>query len=248
MTAPTNPKRRSIVLIVVIALALVIAGLLGTELYARHHAGSVVADAVQCEIQDSATVSFSAAPPVLLQYLSGHYTKISVHTAGNQVRQAKGMTVDLDVEDIRLNSTADSKGTIGSIDGTVTWSTDGIKASIQDAVPGLGSVLAHDVTTDTSAGTVELKGLLDGLTLKPEIVDGGLSLKIVKLSLLGHSLSQNDAQSALDDLTSKATKNYPLGIKGDSVEVTDSGVTAHFSSSNATIPAGDNQDPCLAKL
>lgn len=248
MTAPTNPKRRSIVLITVIAVALVIAGLLGTELYARHHAAGVVADAVQCEINDSATVSFSSVPPVLLQYLGGHYTKISVHTAGNQVREVKGMTVDLDVEDIRLRSTADSKGTIGSMNGTVTWSADGIKQSIKDALPGLGSLLARDVTTDTSAGTLELKGLLDGLTLKPEIVDGGLALKIVKMSILGHSLSEDEAQSALDKLTDKATKNYPLGIQGDSVEVTDSGVTAHFSSSNATIPASDHQDPCLDKL
>lgn len=252
MTAPVNPKRRfapqSIVLVVAIALAVVVAGLIGTEFYARHHAASVVKDAVQCEIQDTASVSFSSTPPVLWQYLTGHYTKISVHTAGNQVRDAKGMTVDLDVDDIRLNRTADAKGTIGTIDGTVTWSTDGIKQSIQDSVPALGSVLTSDVSADPDAGTVTLKGLLDKVTVKPQIVDGGLSLKVVDLSLMGHALSGDDTQKALDDLTSKATKNYPLGIRGDSVQVTDSGVTAHFSSSNATIPADGGQHPCLANL
>lgn len=248
MTAPTNPKRRSIVLIAVIAVALVIAGLLGTELYARHHAASVVSDAVQCEISDTAEVSFGVTPPVLWQYLKGHYRRISVHTAGNQVRDVKGMQVDLDVEDIRLDATADSKGTIGSMTGTVTWTAEGIKESIKDAVPVLGSFLAHDVTTDASAGTIELEGMLNKLVLRPEIVDGGLALKIVKMSIFGHDLSEDEAQSGLDELTDKATRNYPLGIQGDSVEVTDSGVTAHFSSSNATIPNSGDQDPCLAKL
>lgn len=254
MTGPANPKRRlvrgpeSIVLIVAIALALVIAGLIGTEFYARHHAATVVNDAVQCEVEDTAKVSFSSAPPVLWQYLTDHYTKISAHTAGNQVRDAKGMTVDLTVQDIRLDATADSKGTIGAIDGTVTWSSDGIKETVQDALPGVGNILTSDVSTDPGAGTVELKGLLNNLTVKPELVDGGLSLKVIDLSLMGHDMSKDETQKALDEVTSKATKNYPLGIHGDSVQVTDSGVTAHFSSSNATIPHSGGNHPCLDKL
>ncbi len=63
-------------------------------------------------------------------------------------------------------------------------------------------------------------------------------------------MSTDRVQKHLDDLTSKATKNYPLGLHADSVKVTDSGVEATFSSSNATIPAGSggSQDPCLANL
>jgi hypothetical protein len=40
-------------------------------------------------------------------------------------------------------------------------------------------------------------------------------------------------------------KNLPLGIHADSVSVADSGVTAKFSTQNATMPAGQ-QDPCFA--
>src|SRR5574340_1002534 len=138
---------RKIIVAVVVVLAVILVALIGAEFYARHHAASLVADAVQCEARDTADVSFSAAPPVLLQYLAGHYSTISVQTAGNQVRNAKGMKVDLTISDIHVQHTADSKGTIGSLDGTITWSSDGIKQSIQDAVPVLGSVVTSSVTT-----------------------------------------------------------------------------------------------------
>ncbi len=231
----------------VVVVALVLAGLVGVELYARHRAASLVADAVQCEVHDTAQVSFSAAPPVLWQYISGHYPDISVQTAGNQVRGAKGMQIDLDIRDIRLQHTADSTGTIGALDGTITWPSDGIKQSIQDAIPGLGSIVTSSVTTNPGDGTVELKGLLDSATVKPQIVDNGLSLQVVSLSALGHHLQTDSVQHDLDDLTSAATKDYPLGIHADSVQVTDTGVVTKFSSQNATIPAGGS-NPCFANL
>lgn len=235
---------------VIAVLALVLAGLVAAELYARHRAAALVADAVQCEVHDSAEVSFATTPPVLSQHLSGHYTDIVVQTAGNQVRDAKGMKVDLDIRDIRLRQSGDSKGTIGALDGTITWSSDGIKQSIQDAVPMLGSIITSSVTTNPSDGTVELKGLLDSATLKPQIIDNGLSLQVVGLSALGQRLQTASVQRELDDLTSEATKNYPLGIHADSVQVTDTGVVTKFSSQNATIPAGggSGSDPCFAKL
>jgi hypothetical protein len=219
----------------------VIAVPIGGELYARHVASTKVANAVQCEVQDSANVSFSPAPPVLWQYLSSHYSDISVQTAGNQVRQAKGMKVNLDIRDIKLNSTANSAGTIGSLNGTITWSADGIKQSIQDAIPVLGKFVTGDVKTNTSDGTIQLKGLLDKATVKPQIVNNGLSLQVVSLSALGSTMSTDTVQKNLDDLTSKATQNYPLGIHADSVKVTDSGVEATFSTSNATIPSSQSQ-------
>jgi hypothetical protein len=98
------------------------------------------------------------------------------------------------------------------------------------------------VTTNPSDGTISLKGLLDSATLKPLIVNNGVSLQVVSLSALGSNMSTDSVQKNLDDLTSKATQNYPLGIHADSVKVTDSGIEATFSTSNATIPAGGGQD------
>ncbi|MGC2653744.1 MAG: DUF2993 domain-containing protein [Mycobacterium sp.] len=212
----------------------------GAELYARHVANGKVASAVVCEVQDNASVSFSATPPVLWQYFTGHYTDISVQTAGNQVRAAKGMKGTIDIQDVRLSDSNNSQGTIGSLNGTISWSSEGIKESIQDAIPGLGSFVTSKVTTDPNAGTIELKGLLDSATVKPQIVDNGLSLQVVSLTALGSKMSTETVQKNLDDLTSKATTNYPLGIHADSVKVTDGGLEATFSTSNATIPASSS--------
>jgi hypothetical protein len=68
------------------------------------------------------------------------------------------------------------------------------------------------------------------------------------VSALGANISTATAQKYLDDLMAKATRNYPLGLHADSIKVTDSGVEASFSSTNATIPTGGSQDPCLANL
>ncbi len=182
-------NRTSLLLILVIVALVVIAIPVGGELYARHVASTKVANAVQCEVQDNAKVSFSPVPPVLWQYLNKNYSDISVQTAGNQVRQAKGMTVKFDVRDIKLNNTANSQGTIGSIHGTVDWSTDGIKQSIQDAVPVLGEFVTSGVTTNPATGRSSSKACSNTATLKPQIVNNGLSLQVVNVTALGASIS-----------------------------------------------------------
>ena len=236
----------SIVLVVVIVIALVAAGLLAGELYARSRADEVVARAAECVVQDNATVSFGALPPFLMQHISGHYTNIHFETAGNQIRQAKGMKVNVVIKDVRLEDTANSSGSIGSLVANVTWSSQGIKDTIQNAIPLVGAFVTG-VTTNPSAGTIELQGALGGITAKPAVADNGISLQVTELTGLGFTLPRETVQPALDAFTSQLTKNYPLGIHADSVQVTDSGVVSQFSTQNASIPKG-NEDPCFAGL
>jgi hypothetical protein len=236
----------SIVLVVVIVIALAAAGLLAGELYARSRADSIVANAAQCVVQDNATASFGALPPFLMQHISGHYTNIHFETAGNQIRQAKGMKVNVVIKDVRLEDTANSSGSIGSLVANVTWSSQGIKDTIQNAIPLVGAFVTG-VTTNPSAGTLELQGALGSIVAKPEVVDNGISLQVTELTGLGFTLPRETVQPALDAFTSTLTKNYPLGIHADTVEVTDSGVVSQFSTQNASIPKG-NEDPCFAGL
>ena len=236
----------SIVLIVVIVIALVAAGVLAGELYARSRADSVVAKATQCVVQDNATASFGALPPFLMQHITGHYTNIHIETAGNQVRQAKGMKVNLVINDVRLGDTGNANGSIGSLVANITWSSQGIKDTIQNAIPIIGS-LVTGVTTNPSAGTIELQGALGSITAKPAVANNGISLQVTQLTGLGFTLPRETVQPALDAFTSQLTTNYPLGIHADSVQVTDSGVVSQFSTQNASIPKG-TQDPCFAGL
>lgn len=236
----------SIVLVVVIVLALVAAGLVGGELYARHRANTVVAQVVECVTQDSATASFGVWPPFLLQHMTGHYTNIHIETAGNQIREAKGMKVNLSINDVRLEDTANSGGSVGSLTANITWTADGIKQTIQDAIPLIGSFVTG-VTTDPSAGTIELQGALGSITTKPTVADNGIALEVVNVSGLGFTLPREIVQPALDTFTAQLTKNYPMGIHADAVQVTDNGVVSQFSTQNASIPKGQ-EDPCFAAL
>jgi LmeA-like phospholipid-binding len=235
----------SIALVLVIVVAVVAAGILGAELYARHRADSVVAAAAECVVQDKVTVSFGASP-FLLQHISGHYGNISITTAGNQVRDAKGMKAQVTIDDVRLQGNANSKGTIGALDATVSWTADGIRQTVQNSIPLFGSFLSS-VKTDPSAGTVELQGGLGSITAKPQIANNGIGLQVLNLTGLGLTLPSETVQPALDAFTNQLTANYPLGIHADSVQVTDTGVAAHFSTRNATIPAA-TQNPCFANL
>ncbi|MCK0175719.1 DUF2993 domain-containing protein [Mycolicibacterium sp. F2034L] len=233
----------SIVLAVVIVVALTAAGLLGGELYARNRADDVVSRIVSCVVQDDATASFGALPPFLLQHMTGHYTNITIETAGNQVRDAKGMKVAIDIKDVRLEDTADSSGSVGSLAANITWSADGIKQTVQDAIPLFGSFLSG-VTTNPSAGTIELEGALGTITAKPQVNNGGIALQVTSLTGLGFTLPREAVQPALDAFTAELTQNYPMDIKAERVAVTDTGVTALFSTQNAKMPRS-GEDPCF---
>jgi len=236
----------SIVLVVVIVVALSLAGLLGGELYARSRADSIVAKVTSCVVEDEVSASFDVVPPFLIQHMTGHYTNINIETAGNQIRNAKGMKVVLDIKDVRLEDTASSSGSIGSLVANITWSSEGIKQTIQDGIPLVGSFI-NSVKTNPSAGTIELVGTLGSIVAKPAVVNNGIQLQVSELTGLGFTLPRETVQPALDLFTDQLTKNYPLGIKADNVQVTDSGVASQFSTQNAEIPKGE-QDPCFAGL
>jgi hypothetical protein len=251
--APAKKKRRilrdplSIVLVLVIVIALVVAGLIGGELWVRHEANSKVAEAVACEVKDQATAHFGVAPLVLWQVATKHFTNITVETAGNQIRDAKGMKIKISIDNVQLKSTPTSAGTIGSLNADITWTSEGIKESVQNAIPVLGAFVTSSVVSHPADGTIELKGMLNDITAKPVVAGNGLELQIVNFNTLGFSLPKETVQSTLNDFTSNLTKNYPLGIHADSVQVTSTGVESHFSTQNATIPVGD-QNPCFANL
>ena len=117
---------------------------------------------------------------------------------------------------------------------------------MQGVIPLLGG-LVSGVTTAPSDGTLELDGPLGTVTIKPEAVDGSLTLNVVKVTGLGMRLPSESVQPALDVFTGQLTKNLPMGIHAESVQVTDNGIDARFGTRDATIPNGQ-QDPCFAGI
>ena len=133
----------------------------------------MVAAATECVVQDDVTVSFGASP-FLIQHMTGHYGNISIETAGNQIRDAKGMKAQVNIDDVRLQDTGNSKGTIGALNATITWTADGIKQTVQDSIPLVGGFVTG-VKTNPSDGTIELEAALgSSITTKPTVQDGGI--------------------------------------------------------------------------
>ena len=249
--APAAKKRRgrgffnkqSIILIAVIIVALIAGGLAGAELYARNRADDVLVEVAECVVQDGVTISYGVNPPFLWQHITGHYTNISVTTAGRNVQDASGMTADVTVSDVRLQETGDSKGTIGSLTATLDWKSEGIKETLAANLPVVGNLITG-VRTDPAAGTIVVDAGENSVTAKPVVTEGDLNLEVLDVT---GPLPKDGVQTALNDLTKKLNDNYPLGIHADSVEVTESGVVGKFSSQDASIPKED-ANPCFARL
>ncbi|MDV3132204.1 LmeA family phospholipid-binding protein [Mycobacterium sp. 29Ha] len=243
---PRGPRRRNpqtVILTSVIVLALIAGGLAGAELYARHRADTILVEVAECVVEDGASVSFGVNPPFLWQHITGDYTNISVTTDGNRVQSAKGMTAEVTLADVRLHDSGDSKGTIGSLNATLSWRSAGIKDTVAENLPGVGN-LVTGVRTDAAAGTVILDAGDNRVTAKPVVTDGDLNLEVLEVT---GPLPKDGVQGALDGLTKKLNENYPLGIHADSVDVTDTGVVGKFSSRNASIP-NEDANPCFARL
>jgi len=252
-STPKKPKRSlrdplSIVLVLVIVVAVLAAALIGIELYARNQGETRVASAVECLVEDKADVSFAFMPPFLMQHLSRKYSSLHIETAGNQIRDLKGMKADVTIENVNLNEDAGSGGggTIGSLVAKIDWTSAGMSESIQNAIPIVGSLISG-VTTNPSDGTVELEAALGNIITKPSVKNGALTLEVTELTGLGFTLPRETIQPALDSLTSQLTQQLPMNIKADSVKVTDNGVETQFSTQNAQIPQGE-QDSCFSNI
>ncbi len=241
---PSFFTKQTITLIALIAVAVIVGGLASAELYARSRADDVLTAVTECVVDDGASVSYGVNPPFLWQYLTGDYTNITVLTDGDRVQSATGMTAEVTLEDVRLDASADSKGTIGTLTAVLTWKSAGIQETIAANLPEVGK-LVTGVRTDPAAGTLILDaGEGNGVTAKPVVTDGDLNLEVVDVK---GPLPQDLVQSKLNELTKKLNDNYPLGIQADGVEITETGVVGKFSSRNASIPRED-ANPCFARL
>jgi LmeA-like phospholipid-binding len=235
--------RQSIILIAIITVALLVGGAAGAELYARHRADNVLVGIAECVVQDDVNISYGVNPPFLWQHITGDYTNISVSTAGDRVQDAKGMTADVTLADVRLKDSGDSKGTIGSLDVTLTWKSEGIKDTVVENLPGVGN-LVSGVSTKPGLDAIVLEAGENSVTAKPVVTNGDLNLEVIEVN---GPLPKETVQTALNDLTKKLNDNYPLGIQADSVAVTETGVVGKFSSQNASIPKED-ANPCFERL
>lgn len=237
---PAAPRKRSrrTAFIALGGTTVVVGGLIGAEVVLRNHAESVVADTVKCATGDTSTVAFAMMPPLLWQAARGTYTSIRIQTSGTRIRGLRGMPVVIDLHDVRPAANG-SAGSVGSADASLTWSLDGIKETLQAAIPVAGKLLT-DVTASPSDGTIKLGTFLVSVTVKPKtLANGTIALDVVDTTGPGLAAVET-LQPALDAYMAKQT--LPLGLHVDQLAVTAQGVNAHLTSTNVDLPSGAEKD------
>ncbi len=132
MAARTNsaPRSNRVLVISLVVIAALVAVLVGGELFVRHRVKTCMADQFESQLGSQVDVGLSWKP-VLLQSIDKNVPYITIDSDDTKFGPAQGMQVHAQVNDIRIENTADSSGTIGSSDADVTWSTAGILATLQ---------------------------------------------------------------------------------------------------------------------
>jgi hypothetical protein len=70
---------------------------------------------------------------------------------------------------------------VGALDAIITWSIDGIRQSIQEAISPLRG-LVTGVQANSDDGTLKLQGNLGSVTTKPQVTDGRVALQVVDVT------------------------------------------------------------------
>ena len=230
-------------------VSLVLAGLIGGELYARHDAQTKVAQAVACELNDQATASFGVTPLLLWQLATNRFTNISVSTAGNQIRDAKGMKIAINIKNVDLDKrTSTSKGTIGSL---VPPSTGRVMASnslCRTQIPVLGPAVISSVITHPGRRHHRAEGHVGQHHRQAGGIRQRVQLQISKFNPLGFTVPKETMQPYAGRVHLNADQELPAGHPRGQRSGHSYRCDQPFSTQNANIPAGNNNDPCFANI
>ncbi|WP_072804337.1 LmeA family phospholipid-binding protein [Rhodococcoides yunnanense] len=220
-------------LIAVVVVLVLVAALLGGELFFRQQIKSCLAGQLESEIGSSVDVGLGWKP-ILISLVDKQVSSVTVDSSDARFGPAEGMVVHAEVKDVNLEQTADSNGTIGSSSADISWSTDGIAATLQSQ--GIGA-LVSGVTASQSAGTLSFSvGGIAQLTVKPSISGDRVDVQTVDASILGLGIPTDLVDSIVGVLTD-SLQQYPLDMKPTSLTVTDSGIELALQGGQYTMPA-----------
>ncbi|MGA9873466.1 MAG: DUF2993 domain-containing protein [Rhodococcus sp. (in: high G+C Gram-positive bacteria)] len=230
----TRSKAPMIAVLVVLVL---VAALLGGELFVRQQIKSCLAGQLESEIGSQVDVGLGWKP-ILVSLVDKQVSSVTLDSSDARFGPAQGMVVHAEVEDVDLQQNAESNGTIGSSSADIAWSTDGIAATLQSQ--GIGA-LVSGVTSDASAGTLSFAvGGLAELTVKPTATGDRVNVETVDASILGLGIPTDLVDSIVGVLTD-SLQQYPLGMTPTDLTVTDSGIELNLQGGAYSIPAQQQQ-------
>ena len=144
--------------------------------------------AVECVVQDNATVSFGhAAVPAAAPHAAT--TATSRRDGGQPDPRRQGHEAQPRHSTTSgCETTADSAGTLGSLDATITWSTDGIKQTVQDIIPlhRRPRQRRHHQRRPTAPSSSRARSAASRPSRRSSTAD--LTLQVIRLTGLGFTL------------------------------------------------------------
>ncbi|MDJ0396005.1 DUF2993 domain-containing protein [Rhodococcus sp. G-MC3] len=226
----TRSKAPMIAVLVVLVL---VAALLGGELFLRQQIKSCLAGQLETEIGSQVEVGLGWKP-ILISLVDKKVSSVTIDSDDARFGPAEGMTVHAEANDVNLEQTSDSNGTIGSSNADISWSTDGIASTLQSQ--GIGA-LVSGVTADQSAGTLSFAiGGLAQLTVKPTVAGSRVDVQTVDASILGLGIP-TDLVDSIVGVLSDSLQQYPLDMTPTSLTVTDAGIALNLQGGQYAIPA-----------
>ena len=110
----------------------------------------------------------------------------------------------------------------------------------------LADFVTSSVTTHPNDGTVELKGMLDDIAAKPVLSGGRDSAADRQFQRVGLQAAEGKRAVDAGQFTHPTlTKNLPLGIHADNVQVTGTGVVSPLLEPERHHPGRPKQRPLL---
>ncbi|QNG19888.1 DUF2993 domain-containing protein [Rhodococcus triatomae] len=240
----TDGKKRNRVLVVALVLvAVLVAAFAASELYLRRQVQSCMASQFESQLGSKVDVGLSWKP-VLLQSIDKRVPYVTLESNDTSFGPAVGMDVQARVDDVHIEETPDSNGTIGSSTAEVRWSTAGILATMHQQPFG---TLIGNVVSDPAAGTLTFSvgpGGLADLEVRPHISGDTIAVETVGAEILGFGLPTDLVDGVVQTLT-ESLQTYPLDMVPTSVEVTGDAIEISLEGGAYTMPAADPSDPAV---
>lgn len=222
----------------VIAL-IILAVLVGLDFGGRAIAQRVMASKIEQQgLPNRPDVSIGGFP-FLTQVAARNFRHITIDTSDVPAGSVTISHLHATGSDIRLDSFAFSKGTIGTLNGTALIGYASLNSYVGGQLGGLSQAAPGTGLKLSSAGPDEVKA-----TVNLVITSGTLTWRVSKSGPRSIRLQLVSSTGALSALSSSAQNvnlalpKLPLGLQLDSVRVTSQGVVARVSGRN--VPFSNN--------
>ncbi|KAA0022320.1 LmeA family phospholipid-binding protein [Antrihabitans cavernicola] len=232
---PPTSKRNRVVLIAMLVVGALVVALIAGELFARHTVKNCMSDQFKSELGTQVDVGLSAKP-MLLQMIDKDVPYVTIDSDDSSFGPAKDMKVHAKVQDVKIDQTAQSSGSIGSSTANIEWSDQGILSTVQSqSFGGLVSGVTSSGTDGTLTFDVGPAGLAK-LTVRPQVQGSTVNLETVNAEILGLGLP-TDLVDGIVKTVGDSLQTYPLGMTPKELNITDAGLTMSLAGGQYTMPA-----------